>query len=239
MRPEFYDDTEELLQKLPGSNIVISHGPIELLRNLKTFLLLPRYRETIADFLRCQSVYKQLFERARTEKFTEIKGDILNWQEQCSRLSFLITRTFESPIKRCYMQRLEIAIMKLHLASKIYKAKYGHFPETLAELAPEILPEIPLNPYTGENFKYKAASNGFSMEIMSFLLFSRNNASISLHLFRCNNAPIMNLYTYHTWNKNPDTAVLSAAKAKVSALPQNKRRRAPAPELTNTKEKTK
>ena len=239
MRPEFYDDTAELIQKLPGSNIVISHGPIELLRNLETFLLQSRYRETIADFLRCQLVYKQLFERAVTEKFTEIKGDVLNWQEQCSRLSFLITRTFESPIKRCYMQRLEIATMKLHLASKIYKAKYGHFPDTLAELAPEILPEIPFNPYTGENFKYKAASNGFSMEIMSFLLFSRNNASISLHLFRCNNAPIMNLYSYHTWNRNTDTAVLSAAKAEVSVLPQNKRRRTPAPELTNTKEKAK
>lgn len=41
------------------------------------------------------------------------------------------------------------------LASKIYKNKTGRYPENLGALVPEILPEVPIDPFTGKPLVYK------------------------------------------------------------------------------------
>jgi len=44
---------------------------------------------------------------------------------------------------------------KLALALKIYREKHGNYPDTLSPLAPEVIPELPLDPYTGDNYFYR------------------------------------------------------------------------------------
>ncbi|HRR96935.1 MAG TPA: hypothetical protein P5150_09445, partial [Candidatus Ratteibacteria bacterium] len=52
-------------------------------------------------------------------------------------------------------------ILKLSLALKIYKEKYGYYPETLSSLAPDIIPEIPIDPFTGNDYIYRKEGRGF------------------------------------------------------------------------------
>ncbi|MFA7231624.1 MAG: ABC transporter permease [Victivallaceae bacterium] len=211
MRPKFYDDTAMLLQKFPGNNVSNSEAPIKYLYGIHVFIFTPRYRESIVSFLRWQIAHKQLFEQAKTIELNAIKSAALNLAEQCSQLSFSISGIAILQIKHCYMQRTKIATMQLYLALKIYKAKHGCFPETLSELAPEILPVIPLNPISGKNFEYHADSNGLSINTNFFeLLTKRSKIEITT-------SP----NSYHTWDKNPIPAVQPMTRKTI--LPQGKR----------------
>jgi hypothetical protein len=44
---------------------------------------------------------------------------------------------------------------KAGLACKIYRNKTGHYPENLEALVPDILPELPIDPFTGKPLVYK------------------------------------------------------------------------------------
>ncbi len=48
----------------------------------------------------------------------------------------------------------QLGTAELALAVKIYKVKHRFYPSSLAQLVPEILPELPKDPYTGEDFAY-------------------------------------------------------------------------------------
>ncbi len=47
------------------------------------------------------------------------------------------------------------------MALKIYRCRYGRYPEKLQELCPEILKEIPLEPRTDKPYIYKKEGKGF------------------------------------------------------------------------------
>ena len=64
---------------------------------------------------------------------------------------------------------------KLCLALKIYHIKYGMFPDSLQQLVPEILPEIPIDPETGNEYKYQAEADGFLLS--SWRKFRRSGSS--------------------------------------------------------------
>jgi hypothetical protein len=55
-----------------------------------------------------------------------------------------------------YLDTLKIAI-----GLKIYKQKYGKYPEKLDSLIPEILPSLPCDPFTGKGFIYRTEKDGF------------------------------------------------------------------------------
>jgi len=50
---------------------------------------------------------------------------------------------------------------KLALALKIYREQHGNYPDTLAPLAPDIISELPLDPFTGKGYIYRKESKGF------------------------------------------------------------------------------
>jgi hypothetical protein len=51
--------------------------------------------------------------------------------------------------------------MQLGIACKIFHTQTGYFPESLDQLAPGIIPEIPLDPFTGKPFLYKKDGTGY------------------------------------------------------------------------------
>jgi hypothetical protein len=55
----------------------------------------------------------------------------------------------------------KIGLAQLALGLKIYKAEKGNYPDTLADLVPGILPELPKDPFTGRDFVYKREGEGF------------------------------------------------------------------------------
>ncbi|MGB2906430.1 MAG: hypothetical protein WBB73_04985, partial [Candidatus Aminicenantaceae bacterium] len=50
---------------------------------------------------------------------------------------------------------------RIGLACKIYRNRHGKFPEAMNDLSPEILTEIPLDPFTGESLIYRKEGDGF------------------------------------------------------------------------------
>jgi hypothetical protein len=58
-------------------------------------------------------------------------------------------------------QEAKIGLAQLALGLKIYKAEKGKYPDTLADLVPGILPELPKDPFTGKDFVYKGEAEGF------------------------------------------------------------------------------
>lgn len=215
MRPEFNDDTDELLKFLDnyGGIIGTSQGPLMYFRKIGAFLLASHNREAISNTLRYQIAYKQLFEQAATTTLTKLKPDIMNLEKQQFRLPVYVS-IFRSPfqIDQCYRKRTQIATMKLYLALKIYKARHGFFPDALAKLEPGILPVIPLNPYNGENFEYHTEADGYSLKI-EYIGSSTNNFS-----------SYTDKYFYHPWNKNPVPVVQTVSKLeRRTTLPRGRR----------------
>jgi hypothetical protein len=49
---------------------------------------------------------------------------------------------------------------RVGIACKIYKNLHGDFPESLSELAPEILDKISVDPFTGHSLIYKKRDSG-------------------------------------------------------------------------------
>jgi len=50
---------------------------------------------------------------------------------------------------------------KLGIAIKIYRTRYGKYPGVLSSIIPEILPELPLDPFTGKDYIYRREGKGF------------------------------------------------------------------------------
>ncbi|MFH2068431.1 MAG: hypothetical protein ABII89_03085 [Candidatus Omnitrophota bacterium] len=50
---------------------------------------------------------------------------------------------------------------ELGLANRIYRQKHGKFVDSLNQLTPEILPVLPLDPFTGKDYVYRKKGKGF------------------------------------------------------------------------------
>ncbi len=49
------------------------------------------------------------------------------------------------------------------LACRLYKSRTGRYPETLGELVPGLLTEVPIDPFTGKPFVYRREGEGFTV----------------------------------------------------------------------------
>ncbi len=50
---------------------------------------------------------------------------------------------------------------QIGMACKIYKNEFGYYPDKLSELSPEILKNIPVDPFTGKSYVYRKEDSGF------------------------------------------------------------------------------
>jgi len=62
---------------------------------------------------------------------------------------------FQAPALKEAMLEATMLATRAGLASRIYKKKTGHFPTNLDSLVPDILPEIPLDPFTGKPLVFR------------------------------------------------------------------------------------
>ena len=76
-------------------------------------------------------------------------------------LSKMLLPAFTRPHLNEARHEAKIGLAQLALGLKIYKAEEGKYPDTLTELVPEILPELPQDPFTGRDFVYKKEGEGF------------------------------------------------------------------------------
>jgi hypothetical protein len=81
-------------------------------------------------------------------------------------LSDLSIPVFQTMEKHYIAAQILIDETRLAIALERYRLRKGEYPETLAGLAPEFLPEVPLDAYSGKIYLYRRTDGG------SFLLYS-------------------------------------------------------------------
>ena len=130
------------------------------------WLYMPRLQQSLAAWLKLKIRERELFERARkSASYQAISAE----ENQLIKLAAKLP----GPLKSVYNPECDLGIFqyfinkshfeefKIYLALKIYRARHGRFPDSLQQLAPEILPEIPINSYTGKSFGYQPDKDGF------------------------------------------------------------------------------
>jgi hypothetical protein len=63
-------------------------------------------------------------------------------------------------LKQATLEALALAA-RTGLACKIYKNQNGRYPADLGALVPGILPEVPIDPFTGKPLVYRLEGDGF------------------------------------------------------------------------------
>ncbi len=56
-----------------------------------------------------------------------------------------------------------VDVTRTALACRIYQRRHGRFPESLDRLAPEILPQVPADPFSGKPLIYRPSGTGFTV----------------------------------------------------------------------------
>ena len=142
----------------------IGYEPVKqpLYIRLFAYLLRPLLNKDFAFYLQIQndiinaseSPYYEVIERL--QNFDNIR---------MVPLYGIITRNLlpalSSSIARQAQSESQLRTCKLGLAIKVYKANKGFYPETLHDLTPDILTELPPDPFTGKDFLYNRDGDGF------------------------------------------------------------------------------
>jgi len=61
-----------------------------------------------------------------------------------------------------------MAAYKTLAAAKVYQLERGQLPETLEQLVPEYLAEVPIDPFIGEPFKYVRSDDAVTVYAVGF-----------------------------------------------------------------------
>jgi len=96
--------------------------------------------------------------------YWEVKENLKDFDKEIQKLpeeKAILTQMLVPALSRCYNQEARANALlgdaEIALACHIYKKKYGDFPSSLDKFTPEILPSLPLDPFTGRNYIYKKA----------------------------------------------------------------------------------
>lgn len=93
-----------------------------------------------------------------------LKDRFILFKHLLSSLLFNDERILE--IQARYNARLDT--FKLAIALQIYRKKWGNYPDNLSSLCPEIISELPLDPFTGKDYIYCKKGNGFIVYSVGF-----------------------------------------------------------------------
>ena len=99
-----------------------------------------------------ESVFRELEQALRREKILAAHGELE--KDDPSRLGFQRTAAWKK-------------LMETALALKLYRSLHGHYPRSLSELVPELIPAVPLNPMTGKEIKYRLDKDRFEISAES------------------------------------------------------------------------
>jgi hypothetical protein len=99
--------------------------------------------------------------------YYETKDARLRFQEPFARTPWYATQGgFLAPDLSVLLikevgREADVAVARVGIACEIYRIQKGKFPEGLDQLAPDILKEIPVDPFTGKSLIYKKTERGF------------------------------------------------------------------------------
>jgi hypothetical protein len=80
--------------------------------------------------------------------------------------AYFLKLSFPALLKGCAQETRVNAYLgaaEIGLANRLYRSKYGKYVDSLDQLSPEILRNIPLDPFTGKDYIYKKRGEGFAV----------------------------------------------------------------------------
>lgn len=95
---------------------------------------------------------------------------------RCCIFSKYIVRRVKDELVSLVDDYTFISALKIMLALKVYKKKHGIYPETLKSLVPEILTDMPSDPFSGKEFGYKKSVDSFIVYSVGYDLKDDNGS---------------------------------------------------------------
>lgn len=68
--------------------------------------------------------------------------------------------------------QVQLNATRVIIALEIFRHRNGHYPQTLDELAPSILPQLPVDPFTGKNFGYQVLDPANDPDLRRYTVYS-------------------------------------------------------------------
>jgi hypothetical protein len=147
----FYDTYEQYFTKLYGLSLLLR----PILNKDQAF-----YLKTFTKYV--ELIYKPYFVSEKESKM---------WDRQLSGKSFkkkkkILSSMLGNPVLDYTMKRQSeyiagVDTLKLAVALKMYEEEHNRYPESLSSLQPDIISEIPVDPFTGNDYIYRLEGNGF------------------------------------------------------------------------------
>ncbi|MBN1446079.1 MAG: hypothetical protein JW957_08245 [Candidatus Omnitrophica bacterium] len=115
------------------------------------------YLQTISKFI---LLAKDPYWKARDElRKTDESIHALDEEE------YFISRRILPALSRVNLQEARfdalLGAAEIGIENRIYREKHGKFADSLSQLTPEILPSLPLDPFTGKDYIYRRTNKGF------------------------------------------------------------------------------
>jgi hypothetical protein len=155
------DETFQIYGYLKGEdnliNFLMPSMTNDFLKGFRIFHL-PRRLQVAAAWVRWNIQADKLLKKALTS------ASLKEMEPRLDSLRKAVNKTpglFTSDIYSYFRYRTKFESYKLCLALKVYNIKHGCFPDSLQQLAPEILPKVPVNSESGKEYTYKVESDGF------------------------------------------------------------------------------
>jgi hypothetical protein len=138
-------------------------GEPSILKNIGVWLVRPVLKTDLRNTL---PVYGELEKQALVPYF-ESRGPLRSLAEAHKArpwyafLSKALVANFESVFLKEAMLEATLLVSRAGLGCQLYKSRTGAYPENLGVLVPGILPEIPVDPFTGKPFVFRREGDGF------------------------------------------------------------------------------
>jgi len=115
------------------------------------------YLQTISSYI---SLSKEPYWQAK-DKLEQLEKNLVTLPREKYLLSFLLLPALSpSYLKEARSDAYSGAAV-IAIANRIYRQKHGEFAESLSQLTPDILPTLPLDPFTGKDYIYRKKDKGF------------------------------------------------------------------------------
>ncbi len=94
------------------------------------------------------------------QPYHQIDRQLKDWERRLSqqRIPTLLTRAFVPALSRSLKVLADaeavLATAQTGVALELYRLSHGYYPDALSDLAPDFLPEIPLDPFDGKPLRY-------------------------------------------------------------------------------------
>jgi len=143
------------------------YRPYRPSRTMMAFLRKPLMQTDYAFYIRTFTRYINYSKNP----YFQSKDKLTQWEREISfpdgytAMSHIISSMLLPSFGRVLVQQARynanLDTFKLALALKIYQQKHANYPDSLTSLAPEIIPEIPVDPFTGKDYIYRKEGKGF------------------------------------------------------------------------------